>query len=154
MYSIVALLSLAFAFFVLVVTFRWISRLLARRLRVAAGDRDAEAMATPAPSPEEAGDEESPPDERPSGAGTIHGANFALVLGILAASLFKISPLMLVLSVAGLFYGGRATYEGIRYFQMIIYRALIGVTLSLVSVGLHYLNMSGQLPNLWQMLAG
>ena len=153
MYSIAALFSLAFAFFVLVVTFRWISRLLARRLQdMAAGDGDAEPAATPEPSSEEAADEE--PDERPSGAGTIHGANFALVLGILASSLFKISPLMLVLSVAGLFYGARAAYEGIRYFQMIIYRALIGVTLSLASVGLHYLNMSGQLANLWQMLAG
>ncbi len=150
MYFIVALLILAFAFGVLIVTFRWIARLLARRLHVVESatiekERGGPSPESPEPTPEE---------EAPSGAGTIHGANFALVLGILAALLFKISPLALMLSAAGIFYGGRALYEGIRYFQVVLIRALIGVVLCVGSIGLHYLNLTGQLPDVTQLMTG
>ena len=153
MYFIAALFILAFAFGVLVVTFRWIARLLARRLHgVESATIEQERGGSPTESPESP--EPTPEEEAPSGAGTIHGANFALVLGILAALLFKVSPLALMLPAAGIFYGGRALYEGIRYFQVVLIRALIGVVLSVGSIGLHYLNLTGQLPDLTQLMTG
>lgn len=112
------------------------------------GEGRAAARVTPE-SPEPTSEEEAL-----SGASTIHGANFALVLGILAALRFMVSPLALMLPAAGIFYGGRALYEGIRYFQVVLIRALIVVVLSAGSIGLHYLNLTGQLLDLTQLMTG
>lgn len=140
--SIAAIISLCLAFLVLVVTFRWIARILARRLEMVG-----------APSVARSEDGEPPPegvaaDEEPRGVGTIHGANYSFVLGILAILLFVVSPLFLLLSAAGTYYGGRALYQGIRFFQVVIYRALAGTVLSLSSVGLQYLWLTGQFADL------
>ena len=144
--SIAAIVSLGLAFLVLVVTFRWIARILARRLeRVGA------------PSVARSEDGEPPPEgvaaeEEPRGAGTIpgtiHGANYSLVLGILAILLFVVSPLFLLISAAGAYYGGRVLYQGIRFFQVVIYRALAGTVLSLGSVGVQYLWLTDQFADL------
>ena len=148
MYSIVAIACLAFAFIVLLLTFRWIAKLVARRL-IRRSQAAAEAI-DDSPGEDSATEDVAKQDEEdaPRGAGVIHGANYGLVLGILACILFKVSPLMLILSGVGLFYGGRTLYEGIRYFATVIYRAAVGLALSLISVGLHYLNLTGQLTEL------
>ena len=88
-------------------------------------------------------------EELPLGPGVIgkvSGANYGLLLGILACGLFWVSSLMLALSVVGLFYSSRAMWQGVRYFRRVIYRALIGLGLCLVSVGLHFLKAVGEIP--------
>ncbi len=88
-------------------------------------------------------------EELPLGPGVIgkvYGANYGLLLGILACGLFWVSPLMLALSLVGIFYSGRALWQGLRYFRMVIYRALIGLGLCLVSMGLHFLKAIGEMP--------
>ena len=153
MYSIVAIVCLAFAFIVLLFTFRWIAKLVARRLiaRSQAGEEASEDGPNADSATEDEANQED--EDVPRGAGVIHGANYGLVLGILACILFKLSPLMLILSGVGLFYSGRTLYEGVRYFATVIYRAVAGLVLSLISVGLHYLNLTGQLAELlWRVL--
>ena len=140
--SIAAIVSLAFAFFVLVVTFRWIARILARRLET------VEAPSTVRSEDGEPLPEGVAVEEELRGAGTIHGANHSLILGIVAVLLFAVSPLFLLLTAAGIYYGGRALYEGVHFFQVVIYRALVGVVLSLGSVGLQYLWLTGQFADL------
>ena len=81
----------------------------------------------------------------------IHGANYGLVLGILSCLLFMISPFLLIMSLAGMFYGGRALWQGLSQYSIIVYRALIGAVLSLASVALHFLNATGQLPAILQV---
>ena len=88
-------------------------------------------------------------EELPLGPGVIgkvSGANYGLLLGILACGLFWVSSLMLSLSLVGMFYSGRALWQGLRYFRMVIYRALIGLGLCLVSMGLHFLKVVGEIP--------
>ena len=77
----------------------------------------------------------------------IHGANYGLVLGILACLLFTIlSPMMLILTAAGIVYSFRALWQGISRYRMIVFRALAGFVLSLVSVGLNYLHLTAGFP--------
>ena len=130
MLSLLTLVFLGLGFVVLVLTFLWISHLLARRRRRQDGVEE----------------EESLPEESPAMA-MIHGANYGLILGILACALFKIlAPLMLILSAAGLGYSGRALWEGVRRYRILVYRALFGLLLSMASVCLHYWNLTESWP--------
>jgi hypothetical protein len=85
----------------------------------------------------------------------LQGANYGLVLGVLACLLFKVwPPLMLALSAAGVGFSGRTLVQGWRRYQLLVHRALAGLALSLASVGLHYLNLTGQLPDLARLAGG
>lgn len=139
MSSLLGLFLLVAGFAVLVQTFAWIARLVGRR---------AAAAATPPEDPPEA--------EAPPTLGVIlQGANYGLVLGVLACVLFKVwPPLMLSLSAAGIGFSGRTLVQGWRRYQILVYRALAGLALSLVSVVLHYLNLTGQLPDLGRLAGG
>ncbi len=135
MSSTLGLLLLAVGFVVLVQTFAWIARLLAHRAQPI--------------------QEEAEPEERPSFGVILHGANYGLVLGILACLLFKIwAPLMLALSVAGIGFSVRTLLEGWRGYRILVWRAFFGLGLGLASVGLHYLNLTGQIPPLDRLFAG
>ncbi len=59
--------------------------------------------------------------------------------------LFKLSPLLIILSVAGMYYSGGSLWGGIRRYRKIMYRAVLGLLLSVLSVGLHFLELTGQL---------
>ena len=130
------MLLLVAGFVVLMQTFAWITRLLERR---------AEAVL----APEDIGEaeEEEPP---PSLGAVLLGANYGLILGGLACLLFWLwPPLMLVLSTAGIGFSGRTLVQGWRQYHLLVYRALAGMILSLASVGLHFLKLTGQIPALW-----
>ena len=132
MFTLTGIIVLVLGFVVLVLTFMWIANLRSGVRRVAAKEADEE--------------------KAPSGrALMIHGANYGLVLGILSCLLFMISPLLLIMSLAGMFYGGRALWQGLSQYSIIVYRALIGAVLSLASVALHFLNATGQLPAILQV---
>ncbi len=164
MYSVVALFLLIVAFVILVVTFLWVARLLGL---LGTKPQDVESV--------EVGEDETPPttdnqgpveeiaepgdgaeeeDEAGRGQAVILGANYGLVLGILACILFKVSWLMLMLSAGAVGYSSRALYQGIRHYRLIVYRALIGFVLGLLSVGLQYLELTGQLAEMVPMLTG
>ncbi len=55
---------------------------------------------------------------------------------------------MLLSSAVGLFYSGRALGDGIWRLCLVVIRAVIGVILSVTSVGLYFLKATGQLPSL------
>ena len=130
MSSLLTIICLVFSFVVLVLTFQWISHLRVKRARSRhPGHPEAEL-------PIEV--EEEP---LPSGAVMIHGANYGLILGILSCLLFKVSLLMLFFSLSGMFFSGRALWEGLYRYRIILFRALVGMGLSVGSVGLHYLNI-------------
>lgn len=132
--SLVGLLLLAAGFVVLVQTFAWLARLVERR---------AWADQIPAPEVEEA-------VPQPTLGAILQGANYGLVLGGLACLLFKVwPPLMLALSAGGIGFSGRTLVQGWRRYEILVYRALAGLVLSLASVALHYLNLTGKIPALW-----
>jgi hypothetical protein len=79
------------------------------------------------------------------GRGAAIRANYGLILGILACVLFKLSSLLLILSIVGLWYSGRALWSGLYRRRIIVYRALVGLVLALISCGLHILESTGQL---------
>ncbi|MCC7261937.1 MAG: hypothetical protein IT369_05355 [Candidatus Latescibacteria bacterium] len=142
MSSLVGLLLLLAGFAVLVQTFAWIARAVERRAASA-------SACPPAPLPAE---EEAP---QPSLGVILQGANYGLVLGVLACLLFKVwPPLMVSLSAAGIGFSGRTLVQGWRRYEVLVYRALAGLALSLVSVALHYLNLTGQLPDLGRLAGG
>ena len=162
MYSVVALFLPLVAFAILVVTFLWVARLLGllgtKTADVESGD-EGEDEPQPAigsqdpqeeiPEPEAEEEEE---DEAGRGQAVILGANYGLVLGILACLLFLVSWLMLILSVAAIGYSSRALYQGIRHYRLVVYRALIGFVLGLLSVGLQYLELTGLLAEMVPLL--
>ncbi|MBI2503450.1 MAG: hypothetical protein HYW07_09515 [Candidatus Latescibacteria bacterium] len=138
MSSLVGLLLLGAGFAVLVQTFVWIARL--REGRAPPGAKAAES----------AQETEVEPAPQPALGAILQGASYGLVLGGLACLLFKVwPPLMLVLSAGGIGFSGRTLVQGWRRYEILVYRALAGLVLSLVSVGLHYLNLTGQIPALW-----
>jgi hypothetical protein len=165
MYSVLALFLLIVAFAILVVTFLWVARLLGllgtKPAEVDGDGDDGEDETQPVtdsqdlqeetPEPEAEEEEE---DEAGRGQAIILGANYGLVLGILACILFLVSWLMLMLSAAAIGYSSRALYQGIRYYQLVVYRALIGFVLGLLSVGLQYLELTGQLAQMLTLLSG
>ena len=137
------LVILGLAFLVLVATFFWVSRILAMHSAKKAASGSEEESAA---EPEE--DTTQEPEEKPE-MGKGYGANYGFVLGALACGLFWVSPLMLALSLVGMFYCGRSLWRGIRYFRTVIYRALVGLALSVGSVGLHYWKAIGTVPELF-----
>lgn len=131
MFSALGILVLILGFIVLFLTIMWIAKL-----------RN--------PPPITAAEEEKP--EQSGTAIMIHGANYGLVLGIIACLVFKISPLMLVISLAGIYYAARALWQGLSWYKIIVYRALAGFLLSLTSIALHFLNATAQLPSIPESL--
>ena len=115
-----SLLTFAFTiigFVVLVATFFGIARLVAQRR-----SRKSQS-ATSKVASQEAGDpsEEIKEEVSPATA-MIHGANYGLVLGILACVLFKIlARLMLTLSAAGCGYSLRALWQGLSRYRIVVY---------------------------------
>ena len=162
MYSVFALLLLIAAFAILVVTFLWVARLLGLigKDPVSAESDDGEEEEGQEDPVEGEGEVEADSDvdaeEEESGRGraVILGANHGLVLGVLAVILFKVSWLMLMLSAGAIGYSSRALYQGIRHYRLIVYRALIGFLLGLLSVGLQYLEFTGQLAEMVPLLGG
>lgn len=161
MYSVFALLLLIAAFAILVVTFLWVARLL--------GLIGKDSASAESDDGEEDKGQEKPADvkdelevdldveaeeEAGRGRAVSLGANYGLVLGVLAVILFKVSWLMLMLSAGAIGYSSRALYQGIRHYRLIVYRALIGFVLGLLSVGLHYLEFTGQLAEMVPLLGG
>ena len=160
MYSVLALILLIVAFAILVVTFLWVARLLGllgtKAADIEPGDEgedeiqpviDSQDLQEETPEPE--AEEE---DEAGRGQAVILGAHYGLVLGILACLLFLVSWLMLMLSAAAIGYSSRALYQGIRYYRLVVYRALIGFVLGLLSVGLQYLELTGLLAEMVPLL--
>ena len=169
MNSVVAAILLVVAFAILVLTFLWVGRLLGLWSAVpppadaakaesegepvnAVADEAAPATADESPPAAEEAEEEE--EEAARGRATILGANYGLVLGILACILFKVSWLMLILSAAGIGYSSRALYQGLRYYRIVVYRALIGFVLGILSVGLQYLELTGRIAEMMQLFAG
>ncbi len=127
---------LVVAFTVLVWTFLWMARLMARR---------AQMRQAPAPSP--AVDQEvAAGPTRIRGRG--YGANYGLMLGLVACGAFFVwpSPLLLAVAVVGLFYSGRSLVRGLRYFRVIVWRALLGVLLNAALPLMLFLYDTGRWP--------
>ncbi len=136
--SLVGLLLLAAGFVVLMQTFAWIAGLVERR-----------ALSHPVP-PEGLAAEVPEARPEPTLGAILQGANYGLVLGVLACLLFKLwPPLMLALSAAGIGFSSRTLVQGWRRYEILVYRALAGLVLSLASVALHFLNLTGKIPALW-----
>lgn len=153
LFWLLAILLLLVGFGVLVVTFVWIARLLAQRAAQAeavAHDEDSadtldeaqaadEAAAVAEAEAEAAAKEE---EERRTGTGV--NATLGLILSLLACVSFWLSPLTLVLSLAGLWFSANAFYYGFRWFGVFIGRAVLGVVAGLVSVVLQFAYQTGQ----------
>ena len=175
MLSVLGFVILAAGFGVLLMTFFWLARLLAIRDRKKLKMESTPAITASSDTEDLAEKEEElhsksenfPPStgyvdtesgedhsissdevEEAAARAAIQGGTFGLILGILACILFKLSDLMLVLSFGAIFYSGRALYYGLRRYLMLIWRALVGFLLGALSVGLHYLNVSGQLQDI------
>ncbi|MEE2834102.1 MAG: hypothetical protein VYD18_17215 [Candidatus Latescibacterota bacterium] len=142
---LLSILILVFAFGVLVWTFFWVARLLAARSRREAATTEAsvstdeEAVEETGPTEEEAAEEL---ERTKKGVGV--NATLGLILSVLACLLFFLSPLTLVLSVAGLWFSANALWLGFRRFSVFIGRAALGVLLGTASVGLHFGYLTGQ----------
>ena len=76
------------------------------------------------------------------------GANYGLLLGGVSCGLFFLTqtPLLLALSCVGFFYSVRAFVGGLRYFRVVVWRALLGVLLNVASLAMHILFAVGQWP--------
>jgi len=161
---VVALLSFAFA--VLVVTFLWIARLMAMRASKRSGRARATRESVDGPGPPDPGaaadsaaadadppgeeSEQEEPDR--TGVAVVVSSRLGLILGVLACLLFKLSPLLIILSVAGMYYSAGAIWGGLRRYRIVMYRAVVGLLLSVLSVGLHFLELTGQFSALWRVI--
>jgi hypothetical protein len=133
-----SILFLLFAFGVLLWTFVWVARLLTARSQQAA-NAEAQGRTDADTEAEEVNSEEAEAEaleETKKGVGV--NATLGLILSGLACLLFWLSPLMLVLSIAGLWFSGNAAWLGFRKFSVFIGRAALGVLLGLASFGLHF----------------
>ena len=142
---LLSILILIFAFGVLLSTFFWISRLLAARgqrevAAIAPATVDAAPIEETGPTPEEEAAEEL--ERTKTGVGV--NATLGLILSVLACLLFWLSPLTLVLSVAGLWFSGNALWFGFRRFNVFIGRAALGIILGAGSFGLQFGYLTGQ----------
>lgn len=136
LFWLLSILFLLFAFGVLLWTFVWVARLLTARSQQAAGAQessDAEAVEDEG-SPEEAEAEQLEETKKRAGV----NATLGLILSGLACLLFWLSPLIPVLSIAGLWFSANAVWIGFRKFSLFIGRAALGVLLGLASFGLHF----------------
>lgn len=154
MSSILALFFLLFAFGVLLYTFVWIARLLARRAEEAQRSSSPDAEDPAGPAEEEGGEPEQ--DEQTEaeieqeqlqekGVAMRSSATLGLILGILACLLVSFGPLIVTLSIASFYFSAQAIWVGLRYFRIFVIRAVFGVAFALGSVGLQYLALTGQL---------
>ena len=160
--SLLAVVLLGFAFAVLVVTFLWIARLMAIRATKRADEgRSSRESATRPDSPDReiAADEadrspEGDPQEEPdrTGVAVVASSRLGLILGVLACLLFKLSPLLIILSIAGIYYSVGALWGGFRRYRIVLYRSVVGLLLSVLSVGLHFLELTGQFSALLTVL--
>ena len=132
LFKLLSLLFLTFAFAVLVWTFVWVARLLARRA-ASAEDRGGRPAEVDLARAEAAAEEEQ---RRRTGTGV--NATVGLILGVLACALFLLSPYALAVSTAGIYFSAGALWAGLRRFRIFLFRALVGLALSLASIGLHY----------------
>jgi len=138
MFPLAGIIFLALSFLILVATFIWAAHLLTTKAQQRSQQEQSEAEEE---APEEEPEEE--PKEKTRVRGRGYGPSYGLLFGVLACGLFWVSPLMLALSVVGMFFSGRALWEGMRISRTVIYRALVGLVLSVGSVGLHYLKAAG-----------
>jgi len=142
----VPVLFIAVGFGVLVVTFFWIAKLWSRWRATATGP-ESQDLYRDSQAPDVSDAEIDSVSEQSSMAAMIQGANFGLLLGILACLLFPVlAPMMLILSGSGSFYSARALWQGISRYRILPYRALVGLLLSLTSVGLNFLHLTEGFP--------
>lgn len=136
MISPVGAAILAIAFAVLVWTFFWMAHLMARRAQAGAASAPSSAV------------EPVGPDEPKRIRGRGYGANYGLLLGCAACGSFFFwpSPLLLAVAGVGLFYSGRSLVRGLRYFRVIVWRALLGVLLNAALPLMLFLYDTGQWP--------
>ena len=146
MFSIVAVVLLLLAFATLVGTFVWITRLLAERAQ------EKKCKACPGAKREQ---EQGPPKIEEEGAGRPemirgrgYGANYGLLLGALACGLYWMSPLVLALAFVGGFYSGSSLVNGVRYFRILIWRAVVGSLLNFGGIVLQFGVAVGSIPSL------
>ena len=155
LFRLLALLILVFAFIVLVWTFVWVARLLAARqagavtllpgqapgLAAATATAPHEAVAAAAQAAEAqtaaaqaaaAQAAEAEAQRRRTGVGV--NATLGLVLSALACAGFWLSPLVLVLSAAGVWFSGSALWAGLSRYRVFLGRAGLGLVLGIVSV--------------------
>lgn len=80
--------------------------------------------------------------------GRGYGANYGLLLGCLACGAFFAwpSPLLLAVAGVGLFYSGRSLVRGVRYFRVIVWRALLGVLVNAALPLMLFLYDTGRWP--------
>ena len=146
MFSIVAVVLLLLAFTTLVGTFVWITRLLAekaqeKRRKACLGAKREQEQGSPELEEEGA--------ERPEMIrGQDYGANYGLLLGALACGLYWMSPLVLALAFVGGFYSGSSLVNGVRYFRILIWRAVVGSLLNFGGVVLQFGVAVGSIPSL------
>lgn len=124
MFTALGLITLGFAFLVLVGTFWWIARLVGRR--VAAREED-----------------EPPPAVPPGGKG--FGGRFALVLGAVGTALVLWPLPSLALCFGAIYYGVTAVRLQWRYYRSVGYLGAVGLGLGVSSVGLHLMKALGYL---------
>jgi|GEM_PF-840502 len=139
---------LAVAFVILLWTFLWVAKLMSHREkpRVGSIEQDGPVLAEDANGDVEEEEEEDEPPE--IGRGRGYGANYGLLLGGLSCGLFFLTqtPLLLALSCVGFFYSARALVGGLRYFRVVVWRAVLGVLLNVASLAMHILFAIGQWP--------
>jgi hypothetical protein len=149
-----SILFLLFAFGVLLWTFVWVARLLAARSQPDVADpadqvsevdaQDSQDVdATPQ---EESAAEEAAEELVRTKKGVGVNATLGLILSVFACLLFWLSPLVLVLGMAGLWFSAQALWFGFRKFGVFIARAALGVALGIASVVLLFAYQTGQLP--------
>jgi hypothetical protein len=137
---------LVVAFVILLWTFLWVAKLMSHREkpRVESLRKDVSALVEEDDGEAEAEEEDQPEIMRGRGS----GANYGLLLGGLSCGLFFLTqtPLLLALSCVGFFYSVRALVRGLRYFRVVVWRALLGVLLNVASLAMHILFAVGQWP--------
>jgi hypothetical protein len=164
LFSILALLCLLFAFGVLLCTFVWIARLLARRAEEAEQRRLVEDAGGGEVDEEESDAEEAEEEEEPSpedleledlkkkGGMMKTNATLGLVFAILSCLLVSMGPLILTLTIAAFYFCGQALWIGLRYFRVFVGRAAVGIVVGAGGVMLQYLALTGQLTQLIPIL--
>jgi hypothetical protein len=147
--SSLGLVILTVGFVILLWTFLWFARLLTQRARPRA--EVAKQAIGQVRAEIEPVMEEGPELIRGRG----YGANYGLFLGLLACALFFLTqtPLLVAVVCVGLFYSGRSLVRGLRYFRVVVWRALAGVLLNIAPVFMLYLYDTGQWP-FWVLDAG
>ena len=137
LFWLLSILFLLFAFGVLLWTFVWVARLLAARSQQGeAADSTGQDLAPEDEDPASTAAEEQAEELEQTRKGTGVNATLGLILSAFACLLFWFSPLIVVISMAGLWFSSQALWLGFRRFRVFIGRAAVGVALGLASFGL------------------